>query len=102
MELDRDLIEELRARARRGERPCALARLISQRLGEAGKPHRLQAIAYFQEAFGLSLRDAMGIGAAPAFEPAGRGADEVDAEMLAILEENRHRWDPAPTPEGGG
>jgi len=98
MELDRDLIADLRARARRGERPCALAQPISQRLGEAGKPHRLQAIAYFQEAFRLTLRDAMGISAAPAFEPAGSSADEVDAGMGALLEKNRHRWDPTPTP----
>jgi hypothetical protein len=93
MELRNDLIEELRDRARRGDRPCALAELIGRRLDKEGASYRLQAIAYFQEAFGLTLTEAMHIGAAPVFEQTGRSADDIDAELMEMLNEHRPIWE---------
>jgi hypothetical protein len=98
LEFQRSLVEELRERARMGERPCALAELIGQRLGKKGRDFRIEAIAYFQEAFRLKLTDAKFIGDAPVFEE-GRSAEAIDKEMLAILEENRSRWDPKDSAE---
>jgi hypothetical protein len=96
MEFEQSLLEELRDLARKGERPCALVELIGARLGVHGSSYRLQAIAYFQEAFGLPLVEAMRIGAAPVFEESGRSAADVDAAVGAILAEYRPFWDAKP------
>jgi hypothetical protein len=87
-----DLIEELRDRARKGERPCALAELIGQRVGVGS--HVIYAVAYFKAAFGLTLLEARHISLAPIFEQGRRTAASVDAEMMAIMEKRRNRWDP--------
>jgi hypothetical protein len=94
MELQSDLLAELRERARRGEGPCSLAELIGRRLGEEGSSYRLLAILYFKEAFGLTIMEAKNIGAAPVFEPGGRSADDIAAEMMQILTKHRRAWDP--------
>lgn len=92
MDLDHKIIEELRELAERGRSPCELAVLIGQRLGLEGTNYRLQAIAYFREAFRLSMPDAMRIGAAPVFESEQRPALDVDHEIRPIIEATRSDW----------
>lgn len=95
MDLREELVAELRKRARMGESPCTLAGLIGKRLGMKGRSYRIQAIAYFQEAFGLELPDAMRIGAAPVFEEGGRDTESLDAELTRLMNDSRARWDPS-------
>jgi hypothetical protein len=92
MNFDRALVDELRALAAAGERPCALAGVILHRLQLGAGQGRLQVVAYFQEAFSLSLQDAMRIGAAPIFPGENRATSDIDAEMLALLDAARDLW----------
>lgn len=93
MELDQSIVADLREWARRGERATAMLEMLGQRLQLEGQVSRLQAIAYFQVAFCLPLGEAMRVGAAPVFEPGGRLAQDVDAELGKMLEGCRDKWD---------
>jgi len=92
MNFDRHLVDELRALAGAGERPCALAGVVLHRLQLGAGAGRLQVVAYFQEAFALSLQDAMRVGAAPIFPGENRPTSDIDAEMLPLLEATRDLW----------
>lgn len=92
MELDGKVIDELRQLAAHGHPPCELAALIGRRLGLERTNYRIQAIAYFKEAFHLSMADAMRIGAAPVFPGEHRLAVDVDQELEPILDATRGGW----------
>jgi len=92
MDIDIDLVRELRVLAERGVAPSRLLAVIGERLGATNTNFRLIAIAYFREAFGVSLADAARIGAAKIFPGGGRTAAEVDSEMLPLIERARHFW----------
>lgn len=52
------------------------------------------AIAYFREAFRLSLKQAMIIGAASVFGGQSK-AEAIDAELQPLLDATRASWQPS-------
>lgn len=92
MKLDNDLIIHLRQLATSGHGPCELLTILGQWLSIEGTSYRLVAIAYFKEAFGLSLPDAMRIGAAPVFPGENRSREDVDAEIGGLMAATRQVW----------
>jgi hypothetical protein len=91
MDLDTNVIQELRQLAMAGTPPSQLLATLGRRLGLQDTNFRLLAIAYFREAFDLSLADAKGIGAASIFPGGGRGDAELDNEMAPIIRAAAHR-----------
>jgi hypothetical protein len=91
MQFNQTLIHELRELAARGVAPSQLILVIGHRLGLEHTNFRLLAIAYFREAFALTLADATRIGAAAAFPNGGRD-DALDSELRPIIEGTRHLW----------
>ena len=92
MEFDMNLIRELRELAANGVAPSKLVLLIGNRLEIDGADFRLQAIAYFREAFHLSLADAKRIGAASAFPGGNREDGDVDQEVVSVIKNTEHLW----------
>jgi hypothetical protein len=91
MQFNRNLIHELRELAARGVPPSQLILVIGDRLGLERTNFRLLAIAYFREAFELTLADATRIGAAAVFPNGGRD-EALDREVTSIIERTRHLW----------
>lgn len=92
MNFDSNLVRELRRQALLGVGPCSLVALIGRHLNREGENFRLQAIAYFQEAFALPLQDAMRIGAAPLFPGEHRATCDIDDEIQPLLDATAHLW----------
>jgi hypothetical protein len=92
MDLDKGITEELRALATKGAAPSELLGTVGRRLGVQGTNFRLHAIAYFREAFQLSLGDAMRIGAAEVFPDGQASNEEIDREMLPLIQGTAELW----------
>ena len=92
MEINARLVLELRSLAASGAEASELLAVIRDRLGLADENFRLIAIAYFREAFYLSLADASMVGAANIFPDGGRTAKQVDTQMHSIIERTRSVW----------
>jgi hypothetical protein len=91
-ELDPNVVKELREQADSGTPPSKLISIIGDRLGLANTNFRLLAVAYFREAFGLSLADASQVGAASVF-PEGSWSDiQLDNTISPLIQQNRDLW----------
>ena len=91
MELDARIVQELRQLARNGAPSSQILQHLEHRLQQDFS--RLLAVAYFREAFFLSLRDAMTVGASGIF-PDGRGsAADLNSEMTRLMHSTRHLWE---------
>ena len=73
-----------------GSTPYEFLIALGERLGTSGTNFRLRAIAYFREAFQISLADAMGIGAADIFPQGAATRDDINAQMMPIIEDALH------------
>jgi hypothetical protein len=92
MQLDPNVVRELRELADSGTPPSKLVSIIGSRLGPRDTNFRLLAIAYFREAFALPLADASLVGAASVF-PEGPWSDaQLDSQIAPIIQRNRHLW----------
>jgi hypothetical protein len=93
MKLDASIVRELRIRALDGALPSQLVLLVGRRLNLGHTKFRLLAIAYFREAFGISLADAKIIGAASIF-PGGQ-CDDADLNRIIepIIKSTRPFWE---------
>ena len=93
MDLDDALIRELRKAAEAGATASRLVSMIGRYLGVLDTNFRLQAIAYMREAFFLSLREAMTVGALAIFPDGNSSAAQIDDEMRPILDVARPKWE---------
>jgi hypothetical protein len=92
LELDPNVVKELREQADSGTPPSKLIAIVEARLGLENTNFRLLAVAYFREAFGLSLADASQVGAASIF-PGGSWSDtQLDTTILPLIQQNRDLW----------
>jgi hypothetical protein len=92
LELDPNVVKELREQADSGTPPSKLISIIEVRLGLENTNFRLLAVAYFREAFRLSLADASQVGAASIF-PGGSWSDtQLDTTILPLIQRNRDSW----------
>jgi hypothetical protein len=85
MEIDRELVQEIRDLAERGATASEILVVIEQRMGTVRTSFRLFAIVHFQEAFQLSFVDAMRVGAADVFPGGAMTSAELDAQMHLLL-----------------
>ena len=92
MDLDKSLIQELRELAGRAIPPSTLILHIGNRLGMRDTNFRLPAIAYFREAFGLSLHDATNIGASCIFPDGARDDDELNEKLIPMIQQTKPLW----------
>jgi hypothetical protein len=92
LDLDANIVQELRTLASRGTPPSELVSILGRRLGLENTNFRLLAIAYFREAFFLTLADAKQIGAASIFPDGERDDSELDREIESIMRGTMERW----------
>lgn len=93
MDLDGQLVLELRRLAADGVLPSKLIPVIANRLGIDQSACRLQAVAYFREAFQLSMGDAMRIGAAEVFPDGGSDDSSLDQELARTIQSTSRWWE---------
>ena len=92
LRLDASIIQELRELADRGTLPSQLIHVVGHRLGLQYPDFRLLAVAYFREAFALTLADAKMIGASAIFPDGPWNDAELDREIGPIIRGTRHLW----------
>jgi hypothetical protein len=92
MNLNKDLIQELREMAGCAIPPSQLILHIGDRLGVRDTNFRLLAIAYFREAFALSLHDATNIGASSIFPDGARHDNELNEKVIPMIQQTKHLW----------
>ena len=93
MKLNANIVRELRERALDGTLPSQLVMLVGRLLNLGHTNFRLLAVAYFPQAFGISLADAKIIGAASIF-PGGECNDaDLDRRLVPIIKSTRHLWE---------
>jgi hypothetical protein len=81
-----------RAYAADGLVPSRLIHVIANRLGVPEAECRLHAIAYFREAFHLSLGDAMRLGGFQVFSDGGSDDVSLDQDLARIIATTRDSW----------
>lgn len=91
MDLDQALVQELRREAAGGATPVELALHVRDRLAQ-GDEVRLLAIAYFREAFFLSLQDIVMLGAWHRYSGGSSSDQELNAEVASVIERTRPKW----------
>jgi hypothetical protein len=91
MELDARIIQALRRLARNGVPSSHILQHLEHRLQQDFS--RLLAVAYFREAFFLSLRDAMTVGASGIFPDGGWTDADLNREMTQVMHSTRRLWE---------
>ena len=91
MELDVRIVQELRHLARDGVPSSQILQHLEHRLQQDFS--RLLAVAYLREAFFLSLRDAMTVGASGIFPDGGWADADLNSEMTRVMHRTRHLWE---------